>query len=610
MLVALAAAHYCDVRKFRFAFRGYSATSIQESSIITVKKPRKAKLKGSPVVVSKKPHFSYGPLGGQLDWIVSGKHAYELVPDSKLGLNATAKGILLGAASKLDHFIWDEIVKKRKSTRCDSLTIWTKDIEFNLLLFGTASGPNQLRCAYFAAPDAKMCQEHLKYWGLTIGAAKSNSISNTKLKRAILKKRPSSADGAMVKGLLPQIVVWNRYTKSASSASLNEKFTRYHSFTLDPFREHLQTIPIPTQPLADSKSLTHINNGRQAAQGLYELVLNRYESVTGCGTPMKRNLRNLASLLADPNIRVALVTGEPGTGKENLCKAIYYGNKLYQPSSSEPESIFLETTSVQIQAAMRESTPKSPDKYLENRLLEEIRKLPGGRSKKPNAPVIWIDELNKAEQDFLAAMLRPLEQGKDQLNTIGQPKYILAASQHIDELAKQPPQDFWTRVSHQLRVVHPLSHVSEDDGEAFLSSFFYAQWWSFIEVMVRNYSDKSHAENLVKVFLGEIDSGGALGRSDLCKLVRAVFVNTLVPLVSRDTLSVRGARSILSQAFARLSWHVRFQKPTWNLHSEPDRGEVVQQISSAIQDVMAILNAARATPAGLEDRRLKKDEKR
>jgi hypothetical protein len=315
---------------------------------------------------------------------------------------------------------------------------------------------------------------------------------------------------------------------------------------------------------------------------------------------MKRNLRNLASLLADPNVNVALVTGKPGTGKENLSKAIYYGNKLRQPLDFEPESIFIETTAVEIQAAMNGPDAITPSAFL----LSKLPNLPGNI--RPKSPFIFIDELNKAKQEFLAAMLRPLEQGESELDTDGKPKYILAASQHIDVLAKKPPQDFWTRVTHQLRVVHPLSHVSEEDGEDFLRSFFYSQWWSFIEVMIHDYKEK-HANELIQVFLGKV-SDGSLEPSKLCLKVKDAFENTLVPLVSRDTLSVRGARSILSQVFARLSWYVRFQKPLEDPETldKTTDNELARLVNSAVQDVMAILNPARATPAGMEDSELNK----
>lgn len=571
---------------------------------------------------SKKPHFHYL---GKLKWTVPVEHVYELTAKSEtLQLRAKAITSDLGRASALDHLIWDEIIKKQANPHkgwCDCLTLWTRDLEFNLLVFGEDRAPPQIvRCAYFATPEPKMCREHLRYWA-TIGVC----ISVTELQAAVEreKNRPGVAlmgteefeaekDARSAHELLPRLVLWNRYNyehKDPNTKIVKLTFKRTHTLALDHFRSELQTIPVPTDFLEDKdKPLHFVSDTITAAGQFYELILDRYAAVAGCGSAMKRNLLTLASLLVDTNIKVALVTGEPGTGKENLCKAIYYGNKLNRPREDEPESVFVQTTAVEIQSAMRRKKgKKTPSEFLRD-------ELPGGKKSSSfwppfskattvKRPVIYIDELNKAEQDFLGAMLRLLEQGKTELQIKDDPKYILAASQHIDDLARKPPQDFWTRISHQLRVVHPLSRVSEEDGKAFLESFFYSQWWSVIEEMIRGY-DLKHAKDFVKVFLGKMSIKG-LKPSGFCNRVKDEFLNTLVPLVSRDTLSVRGARSILSQVFARLSWFVRFEDPLENPRRlDPlTQNEVADLVNSAVQDVMAILNAARATSAGMEEKK-------
>ena len=198
-------------------------------------------------------------------------------------------------------------------------------------------------------------------------------------------------------------------------------------------------------------------------------------------------------------------------------------------------------------------------------------------------------------------MLRPLEQGETELETKGEPKYISGSQRAHDDLARKPPQDFCDSDKAINCASCIRSRVSvKKDGRAFLESFFYLEWWSSIEKMIRGYDDK-RARDFVGVFLGTI-SAGELKPSGLCNRVRDQFLNTLVPLVSRDTLSVRGARSILSQVFARISWFVRFQDPLEDpTKLDPaSQNEVAKLVNSAVQDVMAILNAARATPAGME----------
>jgi hypothetical protein len=410
--------------------------------------------------------------------------------------------------------------------------------------------------------------------------------------------RPPAKDREELLDLLPQLVLWNRYEKSGARRRAKrsaERFQRHHAYAIDPCRLLFQTIPVPDKFLEYQPLLTWSAPWRRA-KALYVAVL-RYQMYAGLGSPMQRNLLGLASMLADSKIRAALITGEPGTGKEAYCKALYFGNKLKQPDPDNDGAAFVQTTASEMQHALEQDPPVLPDEFLKKR-ISISRKANG----KPKRPVIYIDELNKAKQELLGALLRPLEQGEEELGVEGVPTFILAASEHIDELAKRPPQDFWTRISHQLRVVHPLSRVSEEDAMSYLMAFFYVEWWGHVEEMIRSF-DSHELRDFVHVFFGK-RQGREIMPSSLCERIRDEFVNTLVPLVSRDTLSVRGARSILSQVFARLSWFLRFEKPFSESRDakkldKSTENQVAQRVNSAVQDVLAILNAARATPAKL-----------
>lgn len=425
-------------------------------------------------------------------------------------------------------------------------------------------------------------------------------LANQTIVRALLQSDLAPLHHKLI-DVLPQMLIWNRYTKCCSHAQASngrkQSFQRQHAYALDHFRSRLQTIPIPNSFLEPAgKPITLSSDPESAANDLYRAVLERYAQVAGCCSPMQRNLLALASLVTDPDISVALVTGEPGTGKENLSKAIYYGTKLRQPPRGEAEAVFLQTTAGEIEAEVRAGTARMPGQFLKERIAQKMGWFGTMRAK---GPVVFIDELNKASPEFLAGMLRPLEQGGSELNTDGKPKFILAASQHIEELAKKPPQDFWTRVSHQLRVIHPLSRVSEEDAERFLRSFYFSEWWNFVARLVAN--EREDGQDIVEAFIGKLNHG-VLEESPLCSWVRDEFLNALVPLVSRDTLSVRGVRSMVSQMSARVSWYVRFQKPLGKGQLDAQMAnEVARLVNTAVQDVMAILNPARATPAGMDD---------
>lgn len=652
---------------------------------------------------NKEQHFDYLPLTFCEAW----KHDYSLSLEAtennlalrvKIKTKPGKKGKLeripgLERGSPIDNLIWSVLLERKnvdpasdtphgiKNDSVDCLTLWTDDIEFNILLFGheqkTSGGGkrktstdrkqkiNDLRCAYFRNPADGICKEHLLYW------ERINWRSQTfqpisileKLVSNELKKEPGGQsnhsfltksrflDIARAKKFLPSFVVWNRYvvkrlTPKRSPGKPDKwrmvtrmTFERTHVVALDPFRRDLQTTCIPTKFLFSSCAQEIKMKPRDALKQIYRAVLDKYDVVAGCGSAMQRNLINLASLLVDRNMKVALVTGEPGTGKEALCKAIYFGNKLSQPEIDAEEAVFVQTTARELQygetkpefsfrpgsgaSEFRESRI-SPGKTL-RRVLDDERDRMRERAgvttpRKLKRPVVFIDELNKAKQKFLAAMLRPLEQGDSELGTDGKPKFILAASQHIDDLARTPPQDFWTRISHQLRVTHPLSRVTERDAEKFLKAIFYSTWWDLLRQPLNDFEEPgskkkrrtrqrtidSLGQMLLEVLLGKV-VGHSFQASPLCSQVRDVFVTTLVPLVTRDTLSVRGARSILEQVFARLSWYVRYQKPYERKdHNETYQSDINREISqlvnSAIQDVLVILNWARATPASMGKR--------
>lgn len=519
-----------------------------------------------------------------VEFKVSEVHDYTLKPSKdSLGLKAEITGTSFNTnASTLDHFIWDEVVNKGTARWCETITVWTKDIEFNLILFGKHVGETTgMRCAYFPAPDEETTRKHEEY------------------REAIFKVPVPSIP-------LDELVAWNSYTISKKHKRGSAVWKRVHCCAQDCTRPIFKSIPLPTNFIGDRSVAYDDDAHAENAMSLYEAILNRYVMVTGVGGPMQRNLLGLSSLLADSSVRVALVTGEPGTGKESYCRALYYGNKITQAGTAdEPESVFLQTTALEIEQYTT-TTGTSGAEYLKAQIERAKSTKYGtggtGPGSVARSPVLFIDELNKASKKLLASLLRPLEQGDSELGIVGKPKFILAASEHIDVLAKKPPQDFWTRISHQLRVAHPLSRVSEDDGETFLRALFYDAWWTSISEMLETVDDARRGM-FEKILFGDVNKVGpstTFNPSSLCDVIMAEFVNTLVPLVSRDTLSIRGVRSILLQVFARLSWFIRYERPNIDLTTNEDRNAVIRQVNTAIQDVLAILNAARSTPPNVD----------
>ncbi|HEX3357924.1 MAG TPA: hypothetical protein VHS31_13210, partial [Tepidisphaeraceae bacterium] len=232
---------------------------------------------------------------------------------------------------------------------------------------------------------------------------------------------------------------------------------------------------------------------------------------------------------------------------------------------------------------------------------------------------------------FRSELLRVLEDPKQELNLKKDVQLILAASDHLERLAEDPPQDFWTRISNQHRVSHPLGRVSEEDAEAFLKAFFWWEWWKLVRDQVGTRDKKNSLEgrwieqqNVANSLLGTLAAFGTKSeKRGLADVVEEEFVDSLAPLANRDELSIRGLRSIVAQLFSRVIWACRYQTSEKKRQAEgegskeespfnkavertspqiqsddiesPER-EVRRSVNRAIQDVLAILNATRATP--------------
>ena len=178
--------------------------------------------------------------------------------------------------------------------------------------------------------------------------------------------------------------------------------------------------------------------------------------------------------------------------------------------------------------------------------------------------------------------------------------FILAASGHLSDLAKEPPQDFWTRISSQVRVDHPLRFVSETDAEKFLEAFFWYSWWKTAKKWLG--TQKENKSELVPWVLGRrlacVQEEGEEKENDLLlpQAVLKALVQTVAPIAVRDQIPIRGLRTMIEQIFNKVIWSTRYgMVPSRHIDKnfEYNIGRVVNH---AVQDIMAILNAARSTP--------------
>jgi len=586
----------------------------------------------------------------------------------------------LGPATNLDRLIWEKVVTQQKADACETLNLWTTDTKFTLFLFYKLGDSNPkctgFQCEYFPSDPQSTFNAHAVYWmnvakdcwdltsdpeafkqavrrnwkkgadwATLTKVGENGTQGDTKLCEALIQSSLDEKDSALQSLIARQayqhrssLVVWNFFElKNAGGSGTkngnSKTFTRHHAFAFDSARSLFQTVPVPDKFFFASpeeeeswcgqikewaNSNSNLDKTKNRAARLYGRCTAHLSSRVARGNPMQRNFLTLSAMLADRSLKRALVTGEPGTGKEDFAKALYYG----RGSSKNKGTQFVTVTAPELEATQSgsnvrfrldrwsggaggagrlDSAPSGPVEVLRSKLRDVSGAL-------PDTAWVFIDELNKASPKLLGGLLRALEQSEQTLGLKSEATFVLAASEHIDKLGQIPPQDFWTRVNHQLRVAHPLSHVSLSDAEGFLEAYFFTIWWRCLNKILEDV-DKSAAgerDRLIRqLFLKETKRWSPsprdvlkdtieIPRSELCELVRDEFIRTLVPFVTRDTLSVRGAFSIVQQVFSRVVFDARMRRPP---EEHKYRDQIGRLVNEAIQDVLAILNAARHTPA-------------
>jgi len=315
------------------------------------------------------------------------------------------------------------------------------------------------------------------------------------------------------------------------------------------------------------------------AKQFYAIVQSG-EPVVGRGTPSMQNLDQFANTGYQVSRRVTLVTGMPGTGKEAFSNGLHY---IETDCSEARKNSFVQITALDLAGDLAANYKTKVVKAL-------VNKHPGIA---PRDCTIMIDELNKCDQSVRSGLLRILEQANEAFpphwskTTI---RFVLAASDHMTELARQPPQDFWTRIDSRIHVVHPTGGVSPQDAQDFLTAFFWLNWYSIAQKWLK---DARKESALAKRVLGPLVDGG----SPIVERICEEFVDTLVPVCVRDEVSVRALRSIVKQVFSRVIWRAHYGSSAIKEadHWSSER-QSLRAVNEAIQEVLSMLNTARNTP--------------
>jgi len=484
--------------------------------------------------------------------------------------------IPLGQANRFDQFIWD-LYLRTGTKHFQVLTMFTNDIQANYFLLWERSRETFLLhkffCSFFEVRriDGRtvMIPRDLNFMeqSKALGATEVDNINN-------------KAQG------LSDLLYWNQFVVDESSKSPTSiLFHRRFLMLQHSCRTHFQNVPLLTVALDPSniyklplsfKKTVDFTTCLNAAEAFYDSLGRQPSWVAGVGAPMRQNLDQLGSAMSNYEASVTLVSGLPGTGKENYMDSLHFAGTSCDPGVGRR---LVKTTAL----AMEQHPAGVAASFKE-------------RCSSFSQPITFvIDELNKAKERTRSELLRVLENSKETLERDLKVRFIMAASDHLDRLAQDPPQDFWTRITNQMRVAHPLGRVSEEDAEAFLEAFFWFNWWK----LTKDWLDPRDAEE--KAAIANDLLGGKLrdqppGSFSLANLVCQEFVDTVTPIAIRDEISVRGVRSMMQQIFSSVIWSTRYGLVPVRHADRGTEAITRRAVNHAIQDVLAILNASRSTP--------------
>jgi hypothetical protein len=337
---------------------------------------------------------------------------------------------------------------------------------------------------------------------------------------------------------------------------------------------------------------------------------------------VSKALSELSRIWQDRNSKKSvLISSPPGSGKENFCASLVYGN-------GRPAENFRTI-----------SLASGDPAEIERQLLgfrdgDQIRT---GLIAKATNSGLFLDEVHQPENqraagkfksDVRGALLRPLEarvylpKGSTEEQTVRNVLFIMATSRELRLLRDYDPQDFWTRMTHSVRIEHPLnirrltaegkSSVDAKAVNEVLGKFFNFFWWSMVDEFFRSREDESADTGHTLKLLGwqreSLDSvvtkgspnrgrGGLRNKDDFSPA--EVFATNLMSIVRNECteldgvhdFSIRGIRNVILRIFYIAV--TRVSEGDSALPGEEEFGKLVSDIALEIIPMAVI--AERAT---------------
>jgi Sigma-54 interaction domain len=332
--------------------------------------------------------------------------------------------------------------------------------------------------------------------------------------------------------------------------------------------EICRCIPIPGKPIKET-------NIKKTFHNLKEPWAVKSPEVVIASPKVKECLQKISPIWQDRFARVVLISSPPGSGKENLAQSIPYGSGRVGIDGTYTISLAindLKALGKTLFGVIRDDGSFAPGLIAmaegSSLILDEVHHPEDGKNEGIRPSLLRLFE---AKEYFPVGSTNPVKV-KDVL-------FILLTSKELvgkGSLGELPPSDFWTRVTHLVRLEHPLSIANPKDFigpmdatwcTEFLESLFKFFWWATvgesykidpiiaIEKNILKSNERNDADTSIS--LAQIEN---LMNDDNLDRISKIFSNELIneiTAIKLDKFSIRGIRSIATRICSFYIMHVR-----------------------------------------------------
>lgn len=295
-------------------------------------------------------------------------------------------------------------------------------------------------------------------------------------------------------------------------------------------------------------------------------------------SPVVENALGSLSDIWQDKAHAILVSGPPGSGKENFALSIPYGSGRKSNDNERIPTI-----------SLANGTPEQQEKQIFG-YQQTDGSIEDGMLAKAKGSAIFIDEAHYPLDGpgVRSSLLRALEAKEYYpvdslvLRRVDDVQWVFASSLPLDgserSLSDVPPDDFWTRMTHQVRIEHPLDmkaylhngikgfDLISKRQENVLRDLFKFFWWDrtkdhfgidparvFREEKADDLRGGDSSDKLAQSFVKVLLKETALNE------IAGVFAKGLMTTVESQSLtevSVRGLRSMVSHIFSKCVGYV------------------------------------------------------